>query len=193
LLFAGLWATPAMAGTYVGVSAGLGLLNDSAAKFVGVTVDNAVGYSAGVPVGVAVGYTSGDYRLEGAAGYQSHNIDTFFGEAVDTNDDVSVLSFMVNGYYDITINDSSVSPYLTAGLGFASITSGDGADSLDESAFAWQVGAGFGFKASENVVIDLGYRYFKTADITIAEFDGGESADLTISGSNILAGVRYNF
>ena len=193
LLFAGLWATPACAAPYVGVSAGLGLLNKSdIINHGGATDADAIGYKAGVPFGVAIGFTSDCYRLEGAVGYQTHAQDTWHGVAVPSSDnaDVSVLSFMANGYYDICIKDSGVSPYLTGGIGLASVKFEDmGVTSLDESAFAWQVGAGIGVKASENVVVDLGYRYFRVTDVTSK--DG--TADLTVAGSNILAGIRYSF
>ncbi len=194
LLLAGMWATPAMAAPYVSVSAGLGLLNDSDVSTSGGTVNNLIGYKAGVPVGVAVGVKSDEFRLEGAVGYQSHNIDTVAGVAQNTNFDVSIWSFMANGYYDISAGSSSITPYLTAGLGFDAVNgSGDGGGSFDSTVFAWQVGAGVGFKVSENTVFDLGYRYFRASDVTVADFGGGSTADISIAGSNILAGIRYSF
>ncbi len=194
LLFAGLWATPALATPYVSVSAGLGLLNDSDMKVLGVTVDNMFGYSAGIPVDVAVGIKSGNCRLEGAVGYQSYNINAELGVPVDTNVDVSAWSFMANGYYDFTVNNSGVSPYLTAGLGFASVNGSENSvDIFDDTVFAWQAGAGLGIKVSENVIVDLSYRYFKTADVAVVDLGGYGTADLTISGSRILAGIRYSF
>ncbi len=192
LLFAGLWATPAMAAPYVSVSAGLGLLNNSDGTRAVGSRNDAIEYNTGVPIGVAVGYKVDEFRVEGAIGYQSHSIDRAWdGSAMVavTDSDISIWSFMANGYYDISIKDSSVSPYLTAGLGFASIDGNHGGSSSTE--FAWQLGAGVGIKASENVVVDLGYRYFKTADVS-AEIDGIPT-DLSISGSNILVGARYSF
>ena len=191
LLFAGLWATPACATPYVGVSAGLGLLNKSDVTAYGVTVNDAVEYKAGIPFGVAIGVKSDCYRLEGAVSYQTHSVDNYLGVPAGSNSpDVSVLSFMANGYYDICIKDSDVSPYLTGGIGLASVKVKESGDTtLDESAFAWQLGAGVGFKASENVVVDLGYRYFKTSDVT--SNDG--TSDISVAGSNILAGIRYSF
>ncbi len=185
LLLAGMWATPAFATPYVSVSAGLGLLGDSTVKTAGLTIDNAFGYKAGVPVGVAVGFKADEFRLEGAVGYQSHTIDEVGAG------DISIWSFMGNGYYDISMADSSVTPYLTAGLGFASISASNGG--LDATEFAWQLGAGVGFKASENVVVDLGYRYFRTSDVHVADYGLGIPADISIAGSNILAGIRYSF
>ncbi len=192
MLFAGLWATPACATPYVGVSAGLGLLNNSDGKDANGSQKDVVEYNTGVPFGIAVGVKSDCYRLEGAVGYQSHSVDRAWdGRAMvaATNTDVSIWSFMANGYYDICMKDSGVSPYLTAGLGFASVKAKDHSDTfVDDSVFAWQVGAGVGLKASENVVVDLGYRYFRTSDVTT-----NDHTDLSIAGSNILAGIRYSF
>ncbi len=189
MLFAGLWATPACAAPYVGVSAGLGLLNNSDYTSNGVKKAGALEFKAGVPFGVAVGVASDCYRLEGAVSYQSYSLDKYKTQTV-TNVDFSALSFMANGYYDICIKDSGVSPYLTAGLGVASVKVKDSSvTTLDESKFAWQVGAGIGVKASENVVVDLGYRYFRTSDVTNKVGD----EKFTLSGSNILAGIRYSF
>ena len=189
LLFAGLWATPAFATPYFGVSAGLGLLNKADVTVYGVTNHDAIEYKAGVPFGVAIGFKSDCYRLEGAVSYQTYAVDQFYAQP-QTNLDFSALSFMANGYYDFCIKDSGVSPYLTAGLGLASVkVESSTVTFLDESAFAWQVGAGVGLKASENVVVDLGYRYFRISDVT------NKAADKTYSssGSNILAGIRYSF
>ena len=193
LLLAGMWATPAMASTYVSGYVGLGLLNNSEIKQAAVTYKNAVEYNTGVPFGVALGYKSDDYRIEGAIGYQSHGIDRVLDSGVMTtvnNMDVSIWSFMANGYYDLSIKDSDVSPYLTAGLGLATVSVKESSvTTADDSVFAWQVGAGVGIKASKDVVVDLGYRYFKAADVT----DKTGSTDISVSGSNILAGIRYNF
>ncbi len=192
MLFAGLWATPACATPYIGVSAGLGLLNKSDVTAGGHTVTDVVEYKAGVPFGVAIGFKSDEYRIEGAVSYQTYSVDNYLGVPATGADaaDVSALLFMANGYYDFSIKDSGVSPYLTGGVGLASVKSKSaGVTDPDESVFAWQVGAGLGFKASENVVVDLGYRYFRTSDVTSKD---GTMA-FSVSGSNILAGIRYNF
>jgi opacity protein-like surface antigen len=189
LLLAGMWATPAAASTYVSAYAGLGLLSNSDAKAPGITVNDYIEYNSGVPFGVAVGFKSDEFRLEGAAGYQTHSLDKVGGLTV-TDADLSIWSFMANGYYDISVKDSDVSPYLTAGLGMASVKgTAPGETYVDESVFAWQVGAGIGFRVTKEVVFDIGYRYFKAGDVT----DNSGLPDYTVSGSNILAGIRYEF
>lgn len=194
LLCAGLWASPAIAQPYVSVSGGLSLLNNSDVTSTATGVVNPllnpVDYKAGFLVGGAVGYRFDSARVEGAINYQRDDVDTNAGVVAAANSDASIWSFMGNGYYDFSIEDSSISPYLTAGLGLAVVTSRTAAvDIVDKSAFAWQVGAGVGIKASEQVIVDLGYRYFRTADVT----NKVGTSDYSVGGSNILAGVRYNF
>jgi opacity protein-like surface antigen len=194
LLLAGMWATPAMAGTYVSGSVGLGLLSNSEVKDSHATHKDAVEYNAGIPFGVAVGYKFDDYRLEGAIGYQTYGVDKTLNdssgllEPAAGNGHLSIWSFMANGYYDINLKGSSISPYLTAGLGLDSVKASSDRQNDRNNGFAWQLGTGVGIKASENVVVDLGYRYFKAADVTVKGF-----GDISVAGSNILAGVRYNF
>ncbi len=184
LLVAGMWATPAVAETYVSASAGLGMLGNSEATGAGYTVTDFMEYKSGVPLGVAVGIKSDEYRVEGAIGYQSHKVDTMAGTAVTTDDSVSLLSFMANGYRDFSIKDSKFSPYLMAGVGLVSVKP---TDIASKSGFIWQAGAGVGIKASERVTVDLGYRYFNAASYTV------DDIDLSLAGSNLLAGVRYGF
>lgn len=194
LLVAGLWATPAVAETYVSASVGLGMLGNADATVGAVTVKDVVEFKSGVSFGGAVGYKFADYRAEGAVSYQSNEIDKTFDENGNkisvTGVDTSVLSFMVNGYRDFVIKDSGVTPYVMAGVGLASVNVDDNGDSVvDESGFAWQLGTGVGIKASDSVIVDLGYRYFNRSKVE----DKSGTVDFDISGSNLLAGFRYTF
>ena len=152
-------------------------------------------FRSGVPFGVAVGVTSGEYRVEAALGYQTNKVDKWKEDGIHLipitdNSRLSDLSYMVNGYRDFTIKNSGVSPYLSAGLGAASFTAkADGSSDERKTVFAWQAGVGVGIKASDNLVVDLGYRYFKPSEL---KFPNSISS-LTFSSSNLLAGVRYTF
>ncbi len=190
LLLAGMWATPALASSYVSVSTGFGTLYNSDEKVPGFTLKDAITFQSGVSVGIAAGVQCDNYRVEGAIDRQSNSFDKLYGEP-NTGIDFTVLSFMANGYRDFAIKDSSISPYVMAGLGIASVNASNNAGSggrIDTSVFAWQAGTGIGVKASDNVVIDLGYRYFKAADAS-STF----GADYTVSGSKFLVGARYGF
>ncbi|UZJ41031.1 outer membrane beta-barrel protein [Prosthecochloris sp. SCSIO W1101] len=176
---------------YVSASASLALLSDSDIEEWGVTTEEAIEYKTGFAVNGALGLDGGMYRIEGAVGYQVNDWDEINGiELADNVDaEVSILSFMANGYLDIEMPVSIVTPYLTAGAGVANVSFdfGDG-DSDDDMVFAYQFGAGVGIAAVPNVMLDLGYRYFATEDVSPAD-----DVEVSIASHNIMAGVRVNF
>lgn len=194
VFFASAPLAQAVANPYVGLSAGIALLQNSDIKADGLTEEDAIEYATGYAVNGALGLDGGMYRIEGAVGYQANDIDVTPGGPVDDDDDVSlsILSFLANGYIDIGMSGSVVEPYVMAGAGIANVTLSD--DDVDESstAFAYQLGAGVGIQATPNVVLDLGYRYFATADVTYDEIPDGEM-DVTVASHNIMAGVRVGF
>lgn len=131
----------------------------------------------GIVLDGAVGYNFGTTRAEVAVGYQQHDFNT-------SDADVSFLTIMANGYYDIDM-ESDVRPYLMVGAGMASVDMSW--VNNPRSIFAWQAGAGLGFKVSDNTTFDLGYRYFRPTDLD------SNFGDVKWEGHNILAGLRYQF
>lgn len=185
-LIAGMSAAPAIAAPYVSGSVGAGF-------FGGVDKDIQT-YKTGVPFGGAVGINNGAYRVEAALGYQTNDLDTYGGSTAEAaNCSVSTLTYMLNGYYDIDVKSKSISPYVTAGLGGASIKAKNAAwlstpaEETTTSGFAWQIGAGIGLKAAKNLTVDFGYRYLKPSKFK------DSYGEYTASSSNILAGLRYDF
>jgi opacity protein-like surface antigen len=149
--------------------------------------DDAIEYDSGYLFNAAIGLKSGAYRVEAEIGYHTNDFDEAFWFGGDDN--MSIWSFMANGYYDIAMNDSGITPYVMAGLGVANVNwsyDGSGGGEDDDTAFAWQVGAGVGFKAADRVTIDVGYLYFATADVELY------GSDVSISKHNIIAGVRID-
>lgn len=150
---------------------------------------------AGVTFGGALGYDFGSFRVEGEVGYQVNDFDKIgtLGVSLDLTGDVSVLSFLVNGYYDINTN-TAFTPYISAGLGFANVEfdgfnipgSGVPDTSDDDTVFAYQIGAGIGYAVTEKVTIDANYRFFGTSD---PEFGTTESE---FTSHNIFLGIRFN-
>ncbi|TLU87747.1 MAG: porin family protein [Chlorobium sp.] len=176
-LIAGMSAAPALAGTpYVSGSIGLGLLNNGSFTPTGGVKED-VKFDSGVAFGGAIGIKQDDFRIEAALAHQSNDFQ-------NSTHSVSELSYMVNGYYDINLDKSSVSPFVTVGLGGVSAKPENG-DS--KSALAWQIGAGVGVKASKDLTVDLGVRYTKPSAF---KYSDGE---FKVSSTNILAGVRYGF
>lgn len=191
LLVAGICSAPALGQAvtpYVSGSVGLGLLNNSEVN----GFDNSLKYDSGVALNAAVGLQSDMGRLEAAIGYQRNGVDNAFGYTNLGDSHVRTLSFMANGYMDYHMKHSDLSPYVMAGLGIAHVNA-DVYDSFgpfysdSDTVFAWQLGAGVGIKVSKNMTFDLGYRYFAPNDATL----NGDRVSL--SSSNILAGLRYSF
>jgi opacity protein-like surface antigen len=190
VLLAGMMATPAYAAPYISGSVGVGFPADSDVTYSNGVVDKGgQTLKVGVPFGGAIGIKNDAYRVEAAIGYQTHKVDTWLHAPDLSDDSVSLFTYMVNGYYDVDIKDSSITPYVTAGLGGASITAkNEGYADHSTTVFAWQVGAGIGLKASSNLTVDLGYRYLKPSSSFSDSF-----GTYTFSSSNVLAGIRYEF
>lgn len=183
VLFASAPVLHAAANPYVSASGGVAFLTDSDADFGGGTVEDAIEYKTGYKANGAFGLDGGMYRVEVAVGYQVNDVDKVLGGSV--NDvDVSILSFMGNGYVDFDMPTAPVEPYVMAGAGYAVVEVDGPGGSEDDGAFAYQFGAGVAFDAAPKVVLDLGYRYFATADVF--------NEDISIASHNILAGVRIN-
>lgn len=183
VFFASAPIAQAAANPYVSASAGVAFLSDSDADTPIGTIKDAIEYNTGFAVNGAVGLDGGMYRLEAAIGYQTNDVDAAWGDP-DADGDLSILSFMANGYIDFGMSVSPLEPYVMAGLGYASVEASDDGDSESDGVFAYQFGAGVGIDATPNVKLDIGYRYFATSDVSF----GGP--DFSIASNNIMAGVR---
>ncbi|NTW51185.1 MAG: porin family protein [Chlorobiaceae bacterium] len=200
MLLAGLGATPAYAGYYVSGSVGHAISGDLNYKSPNlIDPDASVIHDSGIALNGAFGYNFGTTRLEAAVGYQENA----YNREVDADGSVyystwnpvlgryvsdfhlSALTVMANGYYDFN-TVSGIKPYLMAGAGIANFKSGDGW--IDDTYFAWQVGAGFGVKIAKNTTFDLGYRYLRPEGLR--DLDGWH---VNWESHNIMAGIRYDF
>ncbi len=94
---------------------------------------------------------------------------------------------MANGYYDFD-TESEIIPYLMAGAGVADVNVSWATDNA--TSFVWQFGAGVGFKVDNNITLDLGYRYIRTAGL---ECPNQPTIDVSWHSQQIMAGVRYQF
>ena len=181
-------AAPVYAAPYVSGSVGVGLLGNADVTSAGVTDKDGQTFKTGIPFGGAIGFKNNGYRVEAALGFQNQKVDTWQHAPDTTNDSVSMLTYMANGYYDVDINNASLSPYLMAGLGGARVNSkNEGMADHKSTVFAWQAGVGVGIKAADNLTVDLGYRYLKPSKFK------DSYGEYTTSSSNFLAGIRYEF
>ncbi len=179
-------------GPYVSGNLGFGFLQDSGISEPGFSGE--AEFDPGVALGFALGNAFGSYRLEGEFAFQQNDFDRIsaFGGSVNANGDMSSTALLVNGYYDFR-NGGAVTPYISAGLGLATVEVNDltigGAvvGSEDDTVVAYHLGAGLGFAINPRTTIDLKYRYFATEDPDI----GGTKFEY--STHNFLFGFRYSF
>ena len=133
-------------------------------------------------------------------------------------------SFMVNGYYDFN-KGGSWEPYVGAGIGAAELlvsNSGQVANVIDTFfdpaevvsfsnyrisdnnwGFAWQLMAGVAFRATDQLMIDVGYRYHQVDSVDIdgvvfedPVFDLAQeffSSSIDYHQSAVLVGLRWQF
>jgi opacity protein-like surface antigen len=200
--------TPAQAetftNTYVRGSIGLNALNDADnTGATGLSIESA--YKNGFTFGGAVGANVQDnICVEAALDYRKNKADSLTitnaggltGLTTDASGNVTSVSVMGNAYYDVDMS-GEIQPYVTGGIGLARLDadiSSNGVDIVDDSdtVFAYQIGAGFGYGINENSTLDIGYRYFGTADPTLTDA-GGDSFDSEYNAHTVMAGVRYKF
>lgn len=175
------------------------------------TFNDRVAFDPGVYVGGTAGYDFGFLRLEGELSYRysemksiTDQADGFQFQSPDGN--LGVLAVMGNAFFDFH-NPSPITPYWGGGIGFAALhlsdtygidtRSGSGQDLLlypedDATAFAYQAGAGVEVALNRQLSLDIGYRYFGTAN---ARFDSDRSlpTELKFESHNAMVGLRVKF
>jgi opacity protein-like surface antigen len=160
-------------------------------------------YDTSFTVGGAIGYRlgeTGDYRVEGEVAYQNNEVDrvdsislpvNIGGETLSSME-VSMLTFLVNGYIDFNYG-SAFSWFVTGGLGFArydgEMTVNGVTDDEDDTVFAYQLGVGTGYAVTETVTLDCKYRYLRTQDFNI---EGGD-IEVASPSHSITVGIRVAF
>ncbi len=176
---------------------------------------------SGIALTGAIGYDMGAVRAEAEIGYQANDAskltlykDGDFDKDWDFQGDISLTTFMVNGYYDIELmEDSGIELFLTAGVGAAfynfddlgenkdiDLEDNDRIGTLNGGTYAFQLGAGLGIPVGDGITVDARYRYFNTGDVSTNEdFNGfymrgdDDAYNLDFSSHSALIGLRYNF
>ncbi len=147
--------------------------------------------NSGITMLGAIGYGfNNNCRLEGEVGYQTNDNHYDYGLRVNRN--ISVVSFLANGYFDIPVFGSA-QPYITAGAGFATVNTngfalpGGPADmpSIDETAFAYQIGLGVTVPIGHNISLDARYRYFTTNVTVDTTFENNR-----LTSNSVLLGLK---
>jgi len=81
-------------------------------------------------------------------------------------------------------------PYLTGGLAVAGATGEIGGDESSQVHFGWTAGAGVEVAATDNLSVDLQYRY---SDYGQATYDLAVPTDLSLTTHALTAGVNFKF
>lgn len=107
-------------------------------------------------------------------------------------------NLLANLWYDIDTG-TAFTPYIGGGVGYGYdvITSSVGPGEVNTSGLLYQLGAGISYAATEDISLDLGYRYRVQPDAEVSG-DGlilGPGDSLTSSATNhiVQAGVTFNF
>lgn len=144
----------------------------------------------GVTGGGGIGYQFSDImRGDLTVGYRKQELSSI---AIDAD----IWDVMANGYYDIG-NFSGVTPYVGAGLGLAMVDY-----KTDIPAFAsipsdrttrlqWALMAGAAIDITENMKLDLGYRYARISSGDVAKNAGNPVRDGGLTSHQLRAGLRF--
>lgn len=143
----------------------------------GWTVGAKLGANFSVGGGLVLG-AEGDVAWAGIGGYNN---------ADDIDYDINWTSSLRGrvGY-----DAGAFMPYLTGGLALAGATVSDGPTDNSQVHFGWTAGAGVEVAATEQISLDLNYRY---SDYGQATYDVGTPSDLDLSTHAVTAGVNFKF
>jgi opacity protein-like surface antigen len=165
------------AGWYFGLNGGFLWMNDVHVN--NLDFDFSTGWSAlgalgyqfgnGFGLGVSTGYMRGEFESVSA-----------FGTKLGLDADMHMIPVTINGSYTLDLTDTMLL-YFGGGLGTAwSELNADSIQGVPVSAktdgwnFAWQTRAGVGFKVTEGVSLNLGYRFMSILD-GVADYDNADS------------------
>jgi opacity protein-like surface antigen len=190
-------------GLYVSGFGGLSILPNEEYNF-GSDLMYRFDYSAGYSFGGAVGtHITENLRAEfelsrivvGADKFKIPALDISF----DLNGNLQGTLGLANLWFDWP-NDSAISPYIGVGIGAGQMTMDtdvQGTPILTRSdiGLAAQVGAGVRFLTSDNLGVDLGYRFKTMHDLAFFSPDdgGANTMDFNVNTHQFQLGLTYEF
>ncbi len=156
-------------GFYLAVSGGASFLQSIDFKIEDSSSNKAT-FDTGWMAALAVGYgLQNGFRAEIEGAHRHNGIDQF--RRLEGSGSLNASTLMVNGYYDINLNDFPIVPYIGVGIGMARINGNgikrnlvtccpqvDGSDTV----FAYQAIAGLSWRLMPALSIGVEYRFLGT-------------------------------
>ena len=178
-------------------------------------IENKDNYGFNAAVGVSTKLPYGAVRGEFEFGYKHGIKDNYTDAEGVANGATSILkadieTYMFNLYYDIDTG-TKLTPYVGAGIGLAHIDAKSSYDhpgaaysyvNESDTKFAWQLSAGAAYALTDNLAVDLGYRYTDLGSIKgNSDFmdaqTGAVAAPLNMKADfeshEVMLGARYTF
>jgi opacity protein-like surface antigen len=192
-------------GMYVSVFAGASFPRDLETVY-GTTIDYTLGLKTGYLIGGAIGMNVTD-MIRGEVELSHSRWDAnevsyegMIGGPSTADGSIKATYLLANLWGDFE-NDSSFTPYVGggAGVGWAdgNVTHGGAAfgHGDGEMGFAFQLGAGVKFDLTDNVLLDLGYRYKSILSVDFDDTSGvfGPWRDGDVNSHNVQLGLTFNF
>lgn len=179
---------------YVGASGGVSIPRDSdlESSAFNVEAQQDIGWLGLINFGYEYGH---GLRTELEFGYRKSDLDTIGG--VGASGDVSALSGMLNLIYDLDVS-WPIMPYIGAGIGAARVKANGASPvsttSIDDNdtGLAYQIMAGIEYAVTDQLMLNMGYRYFAVPDLTFTASNGA-SVDTDYASHNVTLGLRYLF
>jgi outer membrane immunogenic protein len=196
----------ALQGFYVAPKLGYSLLNFDDPQIGGIAFrdrDDGV-WGGGLAVGWDMGRAAGPgwagvpLRIELEGFWRERGEETFATPGVFIQNRAEVLTLFGNAFLDIPLG-WAFTPYVGAGVGLAWVdyrTTVPGPEFAqfddDRTNFAWNVGAGAAFALTENILLDVNYRFVDagTGRVNVPGLGRSES-DIFLH--EFLAGIRLAF
>jgi outer membrane protein OmpA-like peptidoglycan-associated protein len=181
-------------GFHVGAAFGPNWTRDS--DLTGGGINTSADFDTGFAGALALGWAYGNgARAELELAHRRNDLDSLSGTTAGAGD-ITSWSGMVNVYYDLKTG-TPFTPYFGAGIGAARASleaSPVGGSRVDESdtAFAYQLIAGVGYRLNENASVFTDYRYFATTGLGLST-QSGTAVDADYNNHTVMIGLRYNF
>ena len=202
---------------YVGAGGGVSIVPDSDISYSssvwGDDGKETLSFDTGYQINAVVGYGFAGLpiRIEGEILYQRNDIDSVSGQGYteslqDSN--FTNKGVLVNVYYDFR-NNTRFTPFVSLGMGYYDLeitaegeklkseTTEWSMSKADGSGFAWQLSAGTAYRLTDNLSLDLKYRYYCTDGFTYTNQDTGAidvyKSKFDYAVHTILLGIRYSF